>query len=370
MRVVAIDVLKNGFELAEPLYDARSCIARRHQVLVRVEAEDGSVGWGESAAFGGSHELVARAVAQLVAPLIGTTAHPRQLSRSLLQATAHYGHVGVVVSAISGIETALWDLWGVVSGLSLSHLLGGEASPVRWYGTTGFYRGEDRTGSLSVLRDDLATALASEPAGLKIKVGRYGVTDAIERAQEARSALGPDRLLILDANNSFNVPDALRVMEGVRDLGVYFFEEPIPFGNPEASRELRLRGAVPVGGYELDPTFAGCRRYLEARAVDFIQPDACWSGGVAETMAIADLAHRFDVGFVPHNFASAVATAANYHVVSAVGGDLIELDLTGSSASNPTALRAMGWHVDDGYLQAPTLPGLGVAGVGEWALDG
>lgn len=367
MRIAAVDVVTNGFELTEPLYDARSRIAERHQVLVRIEAEDGSVGWGEAAAFGGSHQLVGQLITQLAAPLLGCTVHPRDVSRALLRNTAHYGHVGVVVSAISGIETALWDLRGTVSGLNLSQMLGSDARPVRWYGTTGFYRGRDRRDSLAVLRDDLAAAVESDPSGLKIKVGRHGVEEAIERAQEARSVLGRERLLILDANNSFSVPEALRVMEGVRDLDILFLEEPIPFGNPEASLELRLRGAVPVGGYELDPTYAGCRRYLETRAVDYIQPDVCWSGGVAEAAAIADLAIRLDLGFVPHNFSSIVATAANYHVVSAVGADLIELDLTGHSASAPSTLRAMGWYVKDGYLQAPELPGLSLVDVEEWS---
>ncbi|WP_328296951.1 mandelate racemase/muconate lactonizing enzyme family protein [Streptomyces sp. NBC_00435] len=367
MRVTAVEVITNGFDLDEPLFDARSRITQRHQVLVRIEAEDGSVGWGEAAAFGGSHELVAVAIKQLAAPLIGHPARPRETARSLLRDTAHYGHVGVVVSAISGIEIALWDLQGAASGLDLSALLGGEARPVRWYGTTGFYRGGSRADEVTVLRDDLAAALDSDPSGLKIKVGRHGVDEAIGRAHQARAALGPERLLILDANNAFTVPEALRVMSGVRELDILFFEEPIPFGNPDASRELRLSGAVPVGGYELDPTFAGCRRYLEARAVDYIQPDACWSGGIAETMAIADLAHRLDLGFVPHNFSSIVATAANYHVVSAVGGDLIELDLTGNSASDPSVLRTMGWRMEGGYLQAPSSPGLGLVSVGEWA---
>jgi len=366
MRVTSVDVISSGYDLAEPLHDARSRLAQRHQILVRIEAEDGMAGWGEAAAFGGSHDLVAAAVRQIGETLIGQPVAPREIARSLLRDTAHFGHVGVVVSAISGIETALWDLRGASSGLSLSILLGSRTRAIRWYGTTGFYRGGKEADEGARLRDDLAAALANDPSGLKIKIGRHGVTEAVTRARDARTALGPERLLILDANNSFSVPEALRVMDGVAELNVLFLEEPIPFGNPEASHELRVRGAVAVGGYELDPTFAGCRRYLDARAVDYIQPDACWSGGVMEALAVADLARRLDIGFVPHNFSSMVATAANYHVVCAAGGDLIELDLTGNSASDPSVLKAMGWRMEDGYLQAPESPGLGLTDVEGW----
>jgi L-alanine-DL-glutamate epimerase-like enolase superfamily enzyme len=351
--------------LPTPILDARAEIRERAAVLVRVRTADGLEGWGEAACFGGAGRLVAAAVEHLAEGLIGADVAPRDWVRRTMAATAHYGQRGVVVSAISGIEIALWDLHGKSCGLPVSSLFGAAPAPARIYGTTGFYVHGGAEASRSRLANDLA-GVAPDLSGIKIKIGRYGIPDDLLRARMARDRLGPERILIVDANNAYGAADAAALGRDLRELGILFFEEPIEFGLPAASAELRLAGGVPIAGYELEPTYHGCEPYLEARAVDYIQPDAIWSGGLGEAVAIADLARRRGIRMVPHNFASVVATAANYHLACISGGDLLEIDQTGNPLAALDLLEDSGWRVTAGTLQAPPRPGLGVDVTEEW----
>jgi L-alanine-DL-glutamate epimerase-like enolase superfamily enzyme len=121
-----------------------------------------------------------------------------------------------------------------------------------------------------------------------------------------------------------------------------------------------------VSGYELEPTYEGCRPYIEQRAVDYVQPDATWSGGLLECLSIADLAARRGVGFIPHNFSGVFGTAANYHAASIGGAALLELDRTGGPLGDLGLLLEQGWSLENGCLTAPDRPGLGLRVTEEW----
>ncbi len=351
--------------LPEPLLDARSVITERGVVLVRIRSDSGAEGWGEAACFGGVGPLVAAAVDHLAGSLAGRRVRPRELAAELGRGSAHFGQRGLVVSAISGIELALWDLLGHETGLPVGTLFGADPRPVRLYGTTGFYTGQDAAASRESLRTGLPAA-AEGLAGIKIKIGRHGIADDVARVRLAREVLGPDKLLVADANNAYHVAEAVAFAEQVRDARLLFLEEPIPFGLPRASAELRGRCGVAVSGYELEPTYEGCLPYIEQRAVDYIQPDTTWSGGLVECLAVAEHARRNGVRFIPHNFSGVIGTAANYHASSLSGGSLLEVDRTGNPLADLGLLRENGWSLSDGSLLAPDRPGLGVRLSQEW----
>ena len=314
MRVTRIDAYALRAPLPTVIRDARSEIRERGAVLVRVEVDHGRLaGWGEAACFGGVGSLVVATVRHLAGPLVGGLVEPRRITRDLRRTTAHFGQRGLVVSAISGIEIALWDVLGKAAGVPVSALFGVLPRPIPVYTTTGFYRSDDRAQAMRDLQADVAACDLSRFCGAKIKVGRFGVADDVERAQHARRILGPEGVLVLDANNAYSPIEAARLAAAVEALDVLFLEEPIAFGLPEESTLLRYQGRVAVGGYELEPTFDACERYVRLGAVDYIQPDATWSGGIGECVSIADMADRHGVRMVPHNFSTQVGTAANYH---------------------------------------------------------
>jgi L-alanine-DL-glutamate epimerase-like enolase superfamily enzyme len=253
-------------------------------------------------------------------------------------------------------------------GLAVSSLLGAGPVPVPVYATTGFYRGDgqdnDPDRRAQQLEHDVRSVDLGRVRGVKIKVGRFGVADDVRRASLARTALGPDALLVLDANNAWTFTEAARVADLVADLDVLFLEEPLPFGLVTDSATLRARGRVAVGGYELEPTYEACERYVLGGAVDYVQPDATWSGGIAECVRIAELAHAHGVRTAPHNFSTAVGTAANYHAACAADVRLLETDATG----NPLLDLPLGdtWDTTGGALHLRSGAGLGVTVTEEW----
>ena len=195
----------------------------------------------------------------------------------------------------------------------------------------------------------------------RIKVGRFGAEDDAARVRLARRVIGGDRLLMVDANNAYGLREAMSFAEVLADEGVTFFEEPIPFGDPEVSAELRARSRVPIAGYELETSHAALEPYITARAVDVIQPDAVWCGGIGEAIAVASAAERRGIAVVPHNFSSFVALGANYQVVcSTERSDLLEYDCTGCPFIDEIAGCASPYVAADGSIAPSELPGLGV----------
>jgi L-alanine-DL-glutamate epimerase-like enolase superfamily enzyme len=368
MRIASVDAFPLRRRLREPLLDARSRIVNRTALLVRVREESGRIGWGEAASFGEVEALVGAAVEHLAPLVVGEAAAPRAVAAKLRQGTAHFGQRGVVVAAISGIELALWDLLAKAAGLSVAKLLGGDGGGVRAYATTAFYRDDDDpVTAVARLEEELRGVLADPRfSGAKIKVGRFGVEDDVRRIEAAREVLGQERVLIADANNAWAPADALWVAEAVREVRPLFLEEPIAFGHPGLSARLRARSPVAIGGYELEPTFEGLLPYVEGQAVDFIQPDATWGGGLGSALAIAELAVRQGIAVVPHNFSTSVALAANCTLVSLAGGDLIEVGATGEDPLSALSSPTLRWRVDGGRLEQGEAAGFGIEPDQSW----
>lgn len=336
-----------------PIRDARSVITHKATVLVRIESSRGNVGWGEAAAFGD----VAHAVASIITTVlkdhvVGFEATARTLVARLRRTTAHYGQRGLVTSAISGIELAVWDLMATRLGVPLCVLLGASPRPVRLYAATGYYDHVSTfpQASLELLRRDLELLRGSRHfCGAKIKLGRHGIADDVQRVQMAREILGPEALVIGDANNSYTLRDAIALAHEVASSRPLFLEEPIEFGQPDVALELRRASPIPIAGFELESTFEGFRPYITRRALDIVQPDCIWSGGLLECIDIGSAAAREGIDLVAHNFASPISTAANYHLTCVTGGSLLEIDCTDSPLAE-LMLEVDGRDVDNGNL--------------------
>ncbi|WP_040840165.1 mandelate racemase/muconate lactonizing enzyme family protein [Nocardia brevicatena] len=366
MRVADVDAFVLRAALERPIWDARSRIEHRAAVLVRVVTTDPEiVGWGEAACFGGAERAVAAAVEGASELIRGRDIEPRVFIDDTHQRLAHWGRAGIVTSAISGIEIALWDALGKAAGMPVSRLFGVKPRALPVYRTLGFYPSVSEDDSLPSLRSALAEHDLSDLSAVKIKIGRHGRPDDLGRAQTAREIIGNDIGLIVDANNAYTLRDALAVCRALDELDVLFLEEPIEFDQPEASARLRAESPVPIAGYELAPTAAGCQRYLDAGAVDYLQPDAIWSGGIAEGVRIAEAASLAGVRVIPHNFSTSVGTAANYHLATIANSPLLEIDGTGSPIGDK-ALAWDGWSTADGALAMVDGVGLGVPDPESW----
>lgn len=166
--------------------------------------------------------------------------------------------------------------------------------------------------------------------------------------------------LAIDANNAWTPAVAIRFMRLVADQDVCWLEEPVATEDLAGSAEVAHALEVPVAGYETETGLAGFRELIGRRAVDIVQPDVTWTGGITETRKVAALAQAHGLPVVPHVFSSAVATIANMHLIAALpNAGLLEFD------QNPNPLRSELFEepievAPDGTVRLPEGPGLGV----------
>lgn len=342
-------------------------------VLVRVETESGLVGWGEAkeaVGSAGNHATLVAAINERFGPmLIGENA--RDISRlwELMYSgvRGHYaleharvfpilGRRGVGISAISGIDMALWDLLGKHLGVPVWQLLGGRrAERFRAYASGGW---ADEHG----IGEQLAGYV--ERGGFRAVKMRVGVIDgspdaSARRVAAARRVLGPDIGIACDAHGTFSVAEAKRFCRLVEDHDLLWFEEPVTADDKEGLAEVRAGTSVPIAAGESEYTRFDFRDLIALKAVDVLQPDLAICGGITEAMRIAALASAWNLRLAPHLWTGALAFAAGLAVIaSAPCGWIVEYSL----GANPLLheLAEEKFPVRDGFVEVPDRPGLGV----------
>lgn len=377
-RISAITTHQVSFDLDTPMADSLHYIPGRAALLVEVHTEDGRTGLGESAIYGGPGVSTETVIHDELAPrLLGED--PSQIEalwQRMLARSHQHGDGGILPAAVSGIDIALWDLLGQAAGMPLATLLGGYRKGIRAYASAGFYAsGKDAKG----LADEARSYAAAGFKHVKVKVGRTVDTvmnplvhmeqpefatvtlrEDLARVRAVREAVGEDVHIAVDANNAWDPATALRAGREFEELGIHWFEEPVATEDRQGSAALAAALDVPVAGYETQTGLAGFRDLIQQRAVDIVQPDVIWSGGITACRRIAALAAANNLPCVPHVFSTAVSLAANLHFIAALPNSyLLELD------RNPNALRTelldQPLEPDaDAIVTVPTGPGLGV----------
>jgi D-galactarolactone cycloisomerase len=335
-------------------------------VLVRVETDDGVVGWGECKAPV-APSVAAACVNELLRPIVlGTSPDAIAVTWERMYAAMRVrGHdSGFWLEAIAGVDIALWDAWGKALGQPVHALLGGAfraAVPVYASGVPAAGRREGAEGLRRVeaeaqrLRDGGWTAI-------KVAVGVDPDGDAASVAV-VRDVLGPDGRVFADAAGAYDVRQALRLGERLQELGVGFFEMPVPPEQIDDYAFLASRLSVPLA---LDSVTTRHRAlsFLRARALHVIQPDVCRAGGISETMRIAALADAFGAQATPHiSIGSAVHFAASLQCALAIPNlDVMEhwigsnplgrelasdLDEPTAGRRTPTAGAGLGITIDE-----------------------
>jgi D-galactarolactone cycloisomerase len=327
--------------------------------LVAVRTDEGLVGYGSVFT---SDELVRGALSVLGPLLEGESAlEPERVSEKLHQNTFWLGRGGAVTHAISGVDIALWDVLGKVTGQPVGRLLGGRyRERVKPYASLLM----EEPGRLA---DHLLTLGEQGFRAFKIGWGPFGRQDgatdeAIVRA--ARETIGEQATLMVDAGGSdaFWRGDykwALRTAHMLAAYDVAWFEEPLKPDALEDYVALRRAAPVPIAGGEVLTRRQAYSPFLRAGAFDVVQPDVTKVGGISEERRIGWMAQEHGVRFIPHGWNTAVGLAADLQLASAFAGtDLVEYK-TGSAYIDEIALEE--WELDDdGMLAIPRKPGLGL----------
>ncbi len=327
--------------------------------LVEVLTDEGLSGVGSSMT---SKALVAAGVALLRPMLIGERAdEPARVTEKLRQSTFWQGRGGTVEHAISGIDIALWDLFGKITGQPVSRLLGGNyRTRIKPYGSILF----DEPGPL---RDTLQATVARGFRAIKLGWRPFGRRDRKTDellVRTAREAVGPDVELMVDAGGSEQFwPHGYKwAIETARMLAQYdvvWFEEALPPDDLEGFIELRRHSPVPVATGEVLTRRQSFRPFLERHAVDIVQPDCTKCGGLTEAWRIGWMAYDHNILLVPHGWNTAIGLAADLHLTAALPmaryveylTPCVYLDELITEPFRPDA---------EGYLTVPDKPGLGI----------
>jgi L-alanine-DL-glutamate epimerase-like enolase superfamily enzyme len=281
------------------------------QVLVRVETDEGLVGWGEAFALG-APAAVCTVVHEVLRPLLlgEPPAEIERLSDRLQRATLVFGRRGLAMFAISGVELALWDLAGQAQRVPVYELLGGLVQP-----RIPAYASLPRFERPADVARAAAAAAAQGFRGVKLHQ-----TDVASVAA-AREALGPDVALMLDVNCPWTPDEAIAMGRALAPFDLAWLEEPVwPPEDYSGLARVAAALATPVAAGENESTATGFRALLAARAADIVQPSPTKVGGLGELKAIAALAATHQVALIPHSFYFGPGLAAALHLAASTPG--------------------------------------------------
>ena len=347
-------------------------IASFDMALVRIEADDGAVGWGEAKAAVGSagscSTLVACINDELGPELIGLDARRinEVADRIYNGPRAGYaaargrvfpilGRRGLTVSAMSGVDMALWDLLGRSLGAPVVDLWGGPCRPdMALYASGGW-------ADVAGIGAELGKYVAAGFSAVKMRVGVIdGTVDAsVARVVAAREALGPGVELMVDAHGTFSVAEAKRFAAGIEAHDVRWFEEPVSADDRRGMAEVRSATHVAIAAGESEFTRFDFGELIEHRAVDVLQPDLAICGGPTEGRRIAALAETHQLELAPHCWGSALSFRAGVSLAFASpAAAIIEYSLGANPLLHDLADEPV--IVENGRVAAPTAPGLGV----------
>ncbi|MBB6119937.1 mandelate racemase/muconate lactonizing enzyme family protein [Nocardiopsis algeriensis] len=270
-------------------------VDRNDLVVVRVATDEGLVGTG----FSWTPLIGARAVAALIADdlrpaLLGRRADP-SLWDELRWHLREAGTSGLTLMALAGVDIALWDLVARRAGLPLVELLGRRREEAECYGS-----GVNLDYPLPDLLEQVAGWVAAGHRAVKVKVGSPAVARDAERVEAVRDLVGADRLLMVDANQRWDVPGAVRALAVLEEFDPYFVEEPLPAGDLGAHVRLRARTRVPFAVGENLRTVEEFERFIDEGVCDVAQPNVVRVGGITPFMRIAESAARRSVPVAPH----------------------------------------------------------------------
>ncbi|MFN3726428.1 MAG: galactonate dehydratase [Allosphingosinicella sp.] len=331
-------------------------------VFVRVEADDGTFGWGE-ASLEGHAEAVIGAFEAFRDRFVG--ADPRRIEDiwQVAYRGGFYRGGPVMMSALSGLDQALWDLKGRHYGIPAWEMLGGKVrDKIRAYAWIGGDRPDDVASAAKVRRDQGFSAIKMNATAELDYLVAPKLDDVVERVKAAQ-AEGMD--VGLDFHGRVHRAMAKQLAKALEPLGLLFIEEPILSENPEALTQLANLVSIPIAVGERLYSRWDFKPFLASGAVDIIQPDLSHAGGLSECRRIAAMAESFDVGVAPHCPLGPLALAACLQLAGCAPNLVIQEMSLGihynqghdllNFCSNPDVLTPV-----DGFLPIPEGPGLGI----------
>jgi L-alanine-DL-glutamate epimerase-like enolase superfamily enzyme len=340
--------------------------------FVRVTTDSGAVGWGQTSTY--NADITASIFHRQVAPwALGADALDIDALVERIEEREHKFPGSYRCRAIAGLDTALWDLRGKLAGKPVVELLGGTARRLRAYASS--------------MRRDISPANEAERFArlrdekgfdaFKWRIGAEcghdidewpGRTEAI--VPEVARALGEGVAKLVDANSGFSPRRAIEVGRLLEAEGISHYEEPCPYWKLEETKQVADALDLDVTGGEQDWDLATWARMIDMRAVDVVQPDVMYMGGISRTLQVARMAAAARLPCTPHSANLSLVTLCTMHLLGAIpnAGKYLELSIEGADYYpwQQGLFREDPYAVEDGHVSIPTSPGWGVEINPEW----
>lgn len=340
--------------------------------FVRVTTDSGHSGWGQVSTY--NADITAQILHRQVAPwALGAGIGDLDLLLDKIYEKEHKFPGTYMCRALAGLDTAIWDLRGKMTQKPVVELLGGTAGCIDAYGSSmkRDITPEDELNRFQKLRETHGFR------AFKFRVGTEcgrdvdhwpGRTEAIVPC--IRQGMDDEVALLVDANSGFSPPRAIEVGRMLEDNGISHFEEPCPYWELEQTKQVTDALDIDVTGGEQDFDLPTWRRMVNMRAVNIVQPDLCYVGGVSRALRVAKMAQAAGLPVTPHSANLSMVTIFTMHFLGAIEnrGKYLEFAIEGDDVYpwqrdlflNPP------YDVVDGKVSIPSEPGWGVEINPDW----
>ena len=331
--------------------------------IVRVTTNDGREGYGQLSSF--EPDITATVLHRQVArQVLGSD--PAQIDTlvdRVIDANMKFPW-SYVCRALSGVDTALWDLYGKIKGKPVCELVGGKTDPFPVYGSSmrRDIAPEDEAARLVRLRDERGYKAFKVRLGVPTGHDRDATPGRTEKLIPAvRKAVGDGIQLLADGNSCYTPPKAIEMGRRMEDNRYFMFEEPCPYWELEWTAEVAAALKMNVSGGEQDNDLAQWRRMIRMNAVDILQPDLCYVGGFTRAWRVAKMGQQAGKLVVPHSSHLSLITLFSLHFMAAIpnAGPFVEFTIEGDGNPGENFYRPS-LEVKDGKVKIPDDPGWGV----------
>ena len=358
-------------KLSQSFYFSQWDYSERRICVVKITTADGKFGWGEGY---GPANLINEGISFLKPYVLGKNPLNNEVIwHNMYRKTLDFARRGILVSALSAIDIAMWDLKGNILGLPVSTLLGGaHRSKVKPYATGLYFTDPKNPGK--DFEKEIRNYISMGFKAIKMKVG-LGIKEDYENVKHVRNLIGDDIELMVDSNHAYSLREAVILAKKIEPFNISWFEEPLSPEFYKQYSELRSKTSIPISGGECEYLRYGFHQMLRNNSVDIIQPDICACGGLTEAKRISSLSTTYGVDLVPHTWGSAIGLHTAMHFISNLENMpgrmkepdyLMEFDQTENSLREKLTNNKI--ELVNGYIEVPTTPGLGID-VNEDVLD-
>lgn len=340
--------------------------ANQFVCFVRLTTDCGRSGWGQTSTY--NADITAQVFHRQVAPYaLGADVLGIRPLIERIEEKEHKFPGSYRCRALAGLDTAMWDWRGRAEGKPVVELLGGKVRPLRAYASSmkRDITPEAEAARMCALRDEKGFDAFKWRVGAEC--GRDidewpGRTEAV--VPTVARALGDGVAKLVDANSGYSVPRAIEVGHLLEAEGISHYEEPCPYWHLEQTKQVTDALSLDVTGGEQDWDLATWQRMIEMRAVDVVQPDVMYMGGLDRTLRVVDMAARAGLPVTPHSANLSLVTVCTMHLLGAIAnpGKYLELSIEGPDYYPWQEGLFLGdpFRVRDGRVQIPAGPGWGV----------